>query len=65
MNNLAVTLENRWRLKEAEDLETQVVKINKRLLGVDHPDTLTSVANLAGNMECRIVGRRRKNYMYR
>ena len=37
--------EGRW--KEAEELEIQVMEMSKRVLGVEHPDTLTSMANLA------------------
>ncbi|RYP65838.1 hypothetical protein DL770_008915 [Monosporascus sp. CRB-9-2] len=37
--------EGRW--KEAEKLEVQVMEIYKTKLGADHPDTLTSMANLA------------------
>ncbi|PGG95437.1 hypothetical protein AJ79_10066, partial [Helicocarpus griseus UAMH5409] len=35
----------RW--KDAEELEMQVMKIMKRVLGTEHPDTLTSMDNLA------------------
>jgi len=31
----------------AEKLEVQMMEIRKRVLGVEHPDTLTSVINLA------------------
>jgi tetratricopeptide (TPR) repeat protein len=37
--------EGRW--KEAEELEVQVMETRKRVLGAEHPDTLTSMANLA------------------
>ncbi|KAF2267719.1 TPR-like protein [Lojkania enalia] len=59
MANLASTLWNqgRWkeaeelgnqgRWKEAEELEVQVMEMRKRVLGDEHPDTLTSMANLA------------------
>ncbi len=33
--------------KEAEKLEVQVMETRKAKLGVDHPDTVTSMANLA------------------
>jgi hypothetical protein len=33
--------------KEAEELEVQVTETFKRVLGEEHPDTLTSMANLA------------------
>jgi hypothetical protein len=35
----------RW--DEAETLQRQVMKTLKKKLGADHPDTLTSMANLA------------------
>jgi hypothetical protein len=35
------------RYKEAEELEVQVMETKKRVLGDEHPDTLTSIANLA------------------
>ncbi|KAF2022756.1 hypothetical protein EK21DRAFT_82486, partial [Setomelanomma holmii] len=33
--------------KEAEELFVQVMETRKRVLGKEHPDTLTSMANLA------------------
>ena len=38
-------LEGRW--KEAEELEVQVMETSSRVLGQEHPSTLTSMANLA------------------
>ncbi len=35
----------RW--EEAEKLDVQVMETRKTKLGADHPDTLTSMANLA------------------
>jgi len=37
--------------KEAEELEVQVMEIRKRVLGAEHPDTLTSMANLASTYQ--------------
>ena len=34
-------------MKEVEELEVEVMEIRKRVLGAEHPDTLTSMANLA------------------
>jgi len=34
-------------LKKAEELELQVMETGKRVLGEEHPSTLTSMANLA------------------
>ena len=34
-------------MKEAEDLEVLVMETRKRVLGEEHPDSLTSMAELA------------------
>ncbi|KZL79726.1 tpr domain protein, partial [Colletotrichum incanum] len=47
MANLASTYWNQGRWKEAEELEVRVMEMRKRVLGDEHPDTLTSIANLA------------------
>jgi hypothetical protein len=47
MGNLASTYRNQGRWKEAEDLEVQVMETRKRVLGEEHPSTLSSMANLA------------------
>ncbi|KAJ5255628.1 hypothetical protein N7497_006886 [Penicillium chrysogenum] len=41
----AYVLEGRW--EEAEQLFIQVIETSKTKLGANHPDTLTSMANLA------------------
>jgi hypothetical protein len=38
---------NKGRWNEAEQLNVQVMDLRKKLLGAEHPDTLTSMANLA------------------
>jgi tetratricopeptide (TPR) repeat protein len=43
----ARTLHSDGRYKEAEDLEVEVMQTRKRVLGDEHPDTLTSMGNLA------------------
>ncbi|PZD22571.1 kinesin light chain 1 [Pyrenophora tritici-repentis] len=43
----AMTLYSDGRYKEAEELFVQVMETRKTKLGADHPDTLTSMANLA------------------
>lgn len=45
MVGLAYSLGGRW--KEAEELEVQVMETTKRVLGGEHPDTLTNIDNLA------------------
>ncbi|KZL81689.1 kinesin light chain 3, partial [Colletotrichum incanum] len=47
MANLASTFWNQGRWEEAEKLFVQVMETRKTKLGADHPDTLTSMANLA------------------
>jgi hypothetical protein len=43
----AMTLFEDGRWREAEELFMQVMETRKRVLGEEHPDTLTSMANLA------------------
>ncbi|KAI1680292.1 TPR-12 multi-domain protein [Pyrenophora tritici-repentis] len=43
----AMTLHSDGRYEEAEELFVQVMETRKTKLGADHPDTLTSIANLA------------------
>ncbi|KAF2467718.1 uncharacterized protein BDR25DRAFT_233833, partial [Lindgomyces ingoldianus] len=52
MVGLARNLGGRW--KEAEELFVQVMETRKRVLGEEHPDTLTSMANLASTK--RVLG---------
>jgi hypothetical protein len=46
MGNLASTYRNQGRWKEAEVLDVLMMETTKRVLGVEHPDTLTHMANL-------------------
>ncbi|KAF1934580.1 hypothetical protein EJ02DRAFT_490836 [Clathrospora elynae] len=39
--NLASMYRNQERSKEAEELDVQVMETGKRMLGEEHPDTLT------------------------
>ncbi|KAM7215496.1 P-loop containing nucleoside triphosphate hydrolase protein [Rhypophila decipiens] len=43
----ASVMKARGRWKEAESLDVQVMETSSRVLGEEHPDTLTSMANLA------------------
>ncbi|KAF2188857.1 HET-domain-containing protein [Zopfia rhizophila CBS 207.26] len=43
----AMSLHSDGRYNEAEELFAQVMETRKRVLGAEHPDTLTSMANLA------------------
>jgi hypothetical protein len=47
MNNLALTYEDQGRWAEAEKLQVQVMGTRKKVLGPEHPLTLTSMNNLA------------------
>jgi hypothetical protein len=47
MANLASTYWNQGRWDEAEQLGVQVMETRTRVLGAEHPSTLTSMANLA------------------
>ncbi|TGZ77199.1 hypothetical protein EX30DRAFT_374837 [Ascodesmis nigricans] len=47
MANLASTYRNQGQWKEAEELEVRAVEMTNRGPGEEHPDTLTSMGNLA------------------
>ncbi|HET8948807.1 MAG TPA: tetratricopeptide repeat protein, partial [Candidatus Polarisedimenticolia bacterium] len=47
MNNLALAYQSQGRYDEAEALHLQTLAIRRRVLGPTHPDTLTSLYNLA------------------
>ncbi|KAF1967114.1 hypothetical protein BU23DRAFT_427965, partial [Bimuria novae-zelandiae CBS 107.79] len=53
MANLASTYSDQGRWPEAEALFVQVVETCKTKLGADHPDTLTTMHNLAFTLEGR------------
>ena len=44
--NLALIYRRLGKLKETEDLEIKALDIWKRVLGLDHSSTLTSINNL-------------------
>lgn len=46
MADLAANFRRQGRFNEAEELEMQVVATRRRVLGVEHPDTLVSIGNL-------------------
>jgi len=50
-SNVATYLWHQGRWSEAEELVVQVLETSKRMLGVEHPDTLTSMANLASTYQ--------------
>ncbi|OCK76768.1 hypothetical protein K432DRAFT_265065, partial [Lepidopterella palustris CBS 459.81] len=47
INSLRLTYRNQGRWKEAEKMDVQVMEMSSRVLGEEHPDTLTSMAHLA------------------
>ncbi|KAH6883938.1 hypothetical protein B0T10DRAFT_463299 [Thelonectria olida] len=47
MGPLASTYWSQGRWKEAEELQVPVMETTKRVLGEEHPDTLSRMANLA------------------
>ena len=51
MANLATTYTLQGRRKDAEELNTKVIRFRKKALGEVHPDTLRSIANLAVTYE--------------
>ena len=47
MNNLALVLSDQGKYEEAEEMHRQTLGLSETVLGKEHPDTLTSMNNLA------------------
>ena len=47
MNNLTIVLSSQGKYKQAEEMFRQVLKLSETVLSKDHPNTLTSMSNLA------------------
>jgi tetratricopeptide (TPR) repeat protein len=47
MNNLAVSLSDRGKYEQAEEIHRQTLRLHEKVLGKEHPDTLPSMNNLA------------------
>ena len=47
MGDMVIIYVNQRRWKDAEELGTQVVKLNVKILGQEHSDTLFNMATLA------------------
>jgi Tetratricopeptide repeat len=47
MNELAVWLQNRGQYTNAEPIFQRALEISIKVLGKEHPDTLTAMLNLA------------------
>jgi hypothetical protein len=46
MSNLTSTYRNQGRWKEAEELQAKELDICKRILGAEHPDTLSDAGHV-------------------
>jgi tetratricopeptide (TPR) repeat protein len=51
MGNLAITYESLGKYADAEKLQIQVLDMRSRLLGEEHPDTISAMNNLANTYE--------------
>ena len=59
MNNLAATMKAQGDLAGARKLQEEMLAIRRRVLGPEHPDTLTSMNNLADTLRLRAIWRGR------
>lgn len=50
MNNLANTLDKQGQLDEAAKMKKEVVEKMRRILGEEHPDTISAMNNLASTL---------------
>jgi Flp pilus assembly protein TadD len=48
LSNLAVLLQARGKLAEAEPMYREALAVSQKVLGPEHPDTAQSLNNLAG-----------------
>jgi len=55
MNNLALVLDHQGRYAEAEGMHRQALELRRKVLGAEHPSTLSSMDNLASVL--RSLGR--------
>jgi len=65
MANLASTYCYQGRWTEAEKLEVHVMEARSRVLGAEHPDTLTSMGNLASTSRTKDNGQRQRSWMFK
>ena len=49
-SNLALSLSDQGQHAEAEEMQREVLAVQKRVLGAEHPDTLTTASNLARSL---------------
>ena len=50
LKSVAKMLSKEKRYSTSENLERRILKVNERMLGVNHPDTLTAVNNLGNSL---------------
>ena len=65
MGNLAATYWNQGRWNEAEQLEVQVMNIRKKLLGAQHPDTLSSMKIWQPHIGIREGGMKQSSWRFK
>ncbi|KAI9869697.1 MAG: hypothetical protein M1823_008984, partial [Watsoniomyces obsoletus] len=51
MNNLALVLDRQGKYEEAEAMHRRALEAREKVLGREHPDTLTSVSQLGSVLE--------------
>ena len=51
MNNLALVLRIQGKYEEAEEMHRRALELKEKVLGPEHPSTLTSMNNLAVVLE--------------
>jgi Flp pilus assembly protein TadD len=51
LNNLALVLESQGNYEEAERMHREALGLRRKVLGDEHPSTLTSMNNLASVLE--------------
>ena len=47
MGNLAATYSDMGEMKEARELQEEVLKLRKKISGIEHPSTILAMGNLA------------------
>jgi len=60
MNNLALVLSSQGKYEQAEQMHRQTLGLRERVQGREHPNTLTSMDNLAEVLAIGASTRRRK-----
>jgi Tetratricopeptide repeat len=50
MNSLATSLHDQGELGKAASMNREVLETRRRILGDEHPDTITAIGNLANSL---------------